>query len=784
MKGPRRPAARKPKAAPQGTAQAQTILNRAAAARQSGDQDALIDALTQLANLETTARIAVPRGTFFDLGVALLNKSRLAEAESRIRQGLRLIPDDFALTNLLGVVLKNQRRFDEALVVLDAAEKLDPTSLSPAVNRGNIHLQRRDGAAAAVAFNRTVRAQPENAEYQRLLGAAYRMQGHLDQALRQFALARSLKPDEPRYWIDAIGVLDDLGRGAEALAILDDALSRTPDSRQLAETRLVLLRRSGRQVDAAAYAKQLTARLPDQAWVHMQYARCVMHADRRLANRHLRDAVRLEPENPDAVAELADSLDRTRGADEGENITAGYELARRRLALGGNMLPHARMVTSILNRSCDFEASASVGTFEALTSYWAETGYVSALHYQMAQVRTLEQRRLLLDAHRTWGKTVDAIAARTPLARPAVRRGAAKIRLGLMSSDLRNHPVGYFALPLIEGYDRDRFEVYCYSWNSGPADVTQYKIASLCDGFRLSPAIGDRDAAALIAGDNLDMLIELGGTTYMNKLNVMAWRPARVQGSWLGYPHSAGPETIDYLLVDPYNRPADDSWLIEKPLELARSWVVLGKLGFHDRLVVEPGTPEQRSGRLTFGTMNNPYKFTPEVIRTWARAVRAVEGARFLFVRPEGAVQAFQDNLRKCFAAEGITADRVDFVAVRGTHMPYYNQIDIALDTFPQTGGTTTCEAMWMGVPTVSLVGPCFYERLSHSNLTNAGLGDLCVGDLDAYIAKAVALAADKDRRAALRHGLRDTIRASALGRADWFTADFQDAVRRAVESR
>jgi protein O-GlcNAc transferase len=762
----------------------ETLLRQADTARQQGDKDAVTGALSAAADVHAKTPAAIPRSMLYDLSVLLFNAGRLADAETRIRQGLRDQPDDFPLTNLLGVILKNHRRYDEALTVLDAAEKLDPKSLSPVVNRGNIHLVRRDGARAAEAFARAVREQPSNVEYQRLLGTAFRHQGQSEKALRQYDIARQLKPDDARNWIDPAGLLEELGRGKQAVVLIDAALLRLPDSRPLSEAKLALLRRAGLQAEALAYGRSLLARFADQAWVHMQLARCVMHSDRRLANGYLQEAVRLEPNNPDALAELADSLDRTRGPDEGANIAAGYELARRRLALDGDMLPHARIISSILNRACDFSGAEAVGSFENLTCHWAETGYISALHYQMAQVRTDEQRRLLLEAHRIWGRSVDAIAARSPIPRPAVRRGRAKLRIGLMSSDLRNHPVAYFALPLIEGYDRERFEFYCYSWNSGAGDPIQQRIASLCDGFRLAPAINDREAAALIAGDGLDMLIELGGTTYMNKLNVMTWKPAPVQASWLGYPHSAGPETIDYILVDPYNRPVDDALLIEKPLVLPRSWVVLGPLGFNDKIPIAPGMPEQRAGYLTFGTMNNPYKYTREVLETWARVVRSVDGAHFLFVRPECAVPVFQDNVRAIFAANGVPAERVDFVAVRGTHMPHYNKIDIALDAFPQTGGTTTCEALWMGVPTVSLVGPCFYERLSNSNLTNAGLADLCVADRDAYVATAVALAADRSRRSELRHGLRTTIRSTALGRADWFVADFQAAIRQTLDSR
>ncbi len=629
-----------------------------------------------------------------------------------------------------------------------------------------------------------MQAQPGNAEYQRLLGVALRQQAKVDAALVRFAEARRLDAKEPRNWIEPAGMLDEMGRHDEALALVEEGLAITPGSRTLCEARFSLLRRAGRQAAVIAFGEALVRQLPDAAWVRIQLARSVMHGDRRRANELLREAVRLEPENRDAVADLADSLDRTRGKDEAANIAAAYELALRRVELGGNMLPHARSITSILNRACNHAAADAVGSFSQLTNYWADTGYISALHYQMAQVKTDADRHLLVAAHRKWGRTIDAAAARSPLPAPQVRPRRAKLRVGLMSSDLRNHPVCYFALPIIEGYDRERYELYCYSWNSGAGDSVQNRVATLSDGFRLAPAISDRDAAALIADDGLDMLVELGGTTYMNKLAVMAWRPAPVQASWLGYPHSAGPETIDYLVVDPYNCPTDDALLIEKPLVLPASWVVLGPLGFSERLAIEPGLPQDRAGHITFGTMNNPYKYTADVLAAWARITAAVDGAHFLFVRPEGATEAFQRNVRAAFARHGVPGDRVEFIGVRGTHMPHYNRIDIALDTFPQTGGTTTCEALWMGVPTVSLVGPAFFERLSLANLTNAGLGDLAVPTLDAYHATALALAADRDRRESIRRTIRAEIRARPLGQIPQYVSGFMDTMRRAVESR
>jgi predicted O-linked N-acetylglucosamine transferase (SPINDLY family) len=388
---------------------------------------------------------------------------------------------------------------------------------------------------------------------------------------------------------------------------------------------------------------------------------------------------------------------------------------------------------------------------------------------------------MLVEWHRVWGRAADAMAARTPLAMPAVRTRHAKLRVGLMSSDLRNHPVSYFALPLIELYDRKRFELFCYSFYEGEEDGVQKHIRGQVDGFRLAPGIPDRDAAQMIANDQLDMLFELGGSTWMNKLKVMAWRPARLQASWLGYPHSAGLETIDHILVDPFILPEDPALLIEKPFLVNRSWVVLGRLGFGPQIEILPTLPEERQGHLTFGTANNPYKYNATAMRLWASIMREVEGSHFLFIRPEGGTEAFRDNIRKLFASEGVAPERIEFEAVRATHMPHYNRIDIALDTFPQTGGTTTCEALWMGVPTVTLVGPAFFERLSHSNLNNAGLPGLSCFSPAAYRRTALELAQDRPRRTWWRRSLRQMIRGNPLGRQDWWVEDFQDAVVKAV---
>ena len=338
-------------------------------------------------------------------------------------------------------------------------------------------------------------------------------------------------------------------------------------------------------------------------------------------------------------------------------------------------------------------------------------------------------------------------------------------------------------MPLFDHID-PRFEVFVYSYNQGKEDAAHRHIEKRITAYRWWRDIGLVQAAENIAADQLDMLIELGGSTHMNKLEVMAYRPAPIQASWLGYPHSAGLATIDYFICDPFSRPTKDEYLIEAPLVMPHSWLALGQQFFVDRHAITDDLPSDRNGYVTYGTANNPHKYGREVLRQWARVVAATPGSKFAFVRPEASGQSFRRNIEAQFALEGVTADRIVWRPVRGAHMPHYNDIDITLDPFPLTGGTTTTESLWMGVPLVSLVGQAFYERLSYSILSNAGYGDLCAKDLDEYVEIALKLAADAPRRREFRKTIRERLRQSPLGQTEQFARDFYEMIHRAVTER
>jgi predicted O-linked N-acetylglucosamine transferase (SPINDLY family) len=706
--------------------------------------------------------------------LSLSTLGRHADAVEVLAPAQAKKPKDFALANALGVMLKRAGRLEDAIAPLELAKKLDPRSASPWQNLGNVHELRGDFAAAAAAFGGGARLDPRNAELWRLLGRAQRALNDNEGALASFEKAFGIDPRNRDVGGTLIGLLLDRGENEKALAATRRLRQALPDDTfpEVMEGRILL--RQGKIAEARALLEGVIARIPGERNANMLLARLHGDGDRRAANEALERAYAAEPENPDIMDALIESLSRSRYDSEVAHLERAYVIACRMMERHPDRVQRfARSLRTVFQRVMDLDRLGRTGTLPQLAPLWLAENRISALHYELGQVDALEDRLRIVEWHRDWGRREQSAirqVVRPPL--PAVH-AERKLRIGFMSSDLRNHPVTYFALPLLEQYDRDRVQVFCYSFYEGERDAVQGHIESKVDAFRWWPRKPSAEVAAGIAADELDMLFELGGSTAMNKLDVMAYRPARIGASWLGYPHSAGLETIDYILTDPYIRPADPRLLIEKSFEMPESWVVLGRLGFTDRVPIEEGLPEERQGAITFGTMNNPYKYTPKCLDAWAAALRGVPGSRFLFVRPEASGESFVRNARATFEARGVDPDRLDFVGVRGKHLPYYNRIDIALDTFPHVGGTTTCETLWMGVPTVTLVGMGFPERLSYSNLSNAGLGELCAFDATEYVAKAVALAEDRSRRRLWRHGLRDMIRARPLGDVQRFVDGF-----------
>jgi protein O-GlcNAc transferase len=754
-------------------------LLAAQAATQARNPAAAATAWTQARALGASQKqVAQP------LALALSDLGRHDEAVETLRPLFEKSRKDYGFLNMMGVMLKRAGRTKKAVEVLTLATKLRPREVSAWQNLGNACEAQGDMQGSSAAFAQALRIEPGSGELWRLHGRALSALGQVDSAIASARRAVALMPGNSDALALLVGLLQQAGQNDEARALIAEQAQANPNRPELTVIAARQTYREGDAPRAIAMLDDLIALHPGHLEGNLLLG--VIHGDgnREAANAAFIRAVEANPGSLQALEKLIDSLARSRYGSEAAHIEAAYTRAKQLFdRFPGRAPDAARALRTVLMRVLDEDLMARTGSLDDLLPRWLADGVHSAVHYELGQVSTLEDRLRLVDWHRAWGRKasehirpVSETSLHGAFAAPPLHTGR-KLRVGFMSSDLRSHPVTYFTLPLLEGYDREKVEVYCYSFYEREADQVQQYLARQVTGFRHWPRRPDAQVAEGIAADDLDILFELGGSTAMNKLMVMAHRPARLGASWLGYPHSAGLEQIDYILTDPYIRPDDPRLLIEKPFEMPDTWVAMSRM--FPQVPINAETPQARKGHLTFGTANNPYKYTPVCLDAWAACLRAVPGSRFVFLRPEGAVDSFITGARTAFARRDVDPARLEFIGVRGDHMRHYNEIDIALDSLPHVGGTTTCESLWMGVPTISLVGPGFPERLSYSNLTNAGLADLAVFSVGDYVAKAAELAADPARRKALRQGLRAQIAANPLGQPERFTRDFYTLARK-----
>ncbi len=365
---------------------------------------------------------------------------------------------------------------------------------------------------------------------------------------------------------------------------------------------------------------------------------------------------------------------------------------------------------------------------------------------------------------------------RAPRSTPRDRDPDRRLRLAYVSPDFANHSCAYFLAPLLAAHDRQAVELFAYSDVGAPDGVTAaFKALDL--QWRDMAGKSDDAFVAQTKADAIDILVDCAGHTTGNRLTAFARRPAPVQVTWLGYPASTGLDCFDARFVDEITDPAD---------ALASENLVRVPGGFLAYLpppfAPDPGQPPfAAAGRITFGSFNNLPKITPRVVAMWAQALRAVPDSR-LIVKAKGLDEpATRERYAAMFAAHGLDGSRVEFVGFVGdiaAHIARYRSIDVALDTFPYNGTTTTCEALWMGVPVVTLAGDRHAARVGASLLDRVGLGDLVAADPADFARIAAGLAADRARLAALRGNLRARMAASPLCDGRRLAREFETAYR------
>lgn len=352
-----------------------------------------------------------------------------------------------------------------------------------------------------------------------------------------------------------------------------------------------------------------------------------------------------------------------------------------------------------------------------------------------------------------------------------------KIRIGLVSSDFRKHSVAYFIEPLLNKKDTTNYEYYTYA-NVKIPDVFSQRIANLSTKWQSILQLSDVQAAELIRNDQIDILIDLGGHTADNRLKLFCLKPAPIQVSWLGYPDTTGLNAIDYRIADEYTEPEGaENFSSEKIIRLPGGFHCYSALA--DSPDVAP-LPSKKNGHITFGSFNNFAKCSNETIFLWSEIMKNVPNSKIVLKALSLGDKYVQEYAYKTFKTFGIERDRITMLARTSSlrkHFEKYGEIDIALDTYPYNGTTTSCEAMWMGVPLVSFFGPNHASRVGLSLLSHVGLQQLAAGSPEDYVNKAVALANEEELRTELRATMRQRLINSPILNAEHFARKFEAAM-------
>ncbi len=674
----------------------------------------------------------------YTMGMA---QKALGDAEAALasyRKAVKLKPDFAEAHNNLGNLLSDLGDAEAAIVALRKALALQPSFAEAHDNLGSALFGQGRLADAAAAYRKALAIEPDNVESLNNLGNALRGLGDLPAAVETFHKALALAPDFVAAHSNLGGALNDQGRPDEAFDAYRAALALAPDDAAVHNNLGTTLIYQGKADEAEAAFRQALALAPDFADAH----------------NNLGNALRDKSQWQDAVIAYRAAL------------ALAPDFAAAHNNLGGALKDQGRLAEAI----AAYRASiAHKPDFAA-----AHSNLVFSMNYDAAATQ-----QTIFAESRAWHESHAAALGRRAPGHANARDPERRLRVGYVSPDFREHSVAYFLEPLIAAHDRAAFEVFCYAQVARPDQRTE-RFRGLADTWRSTVGMTDADLATAVREDRIDILVDLAGHTGGNRLLAFARRPAPVQLSWLGYPNTTGTEAIDARLTDAIADPPgpSDALHSETLVRLPNGFLCYAPTADAPAI----GAPPARStGHVTFGSFNALAKITPAVVAAWARILLGVPGSRLVIKSGPLADAATRARYLEMLAAAGVDAGRVDlraWIDARSGHLGAYANIDIGLDPFPYNGTTTTCEALWMGVPVVTLAGDRHAGRVGASLLTRIGLAELVADTTDGYVETAVHFAGDLDGLPARRLALRDRMMSSPLCDAAGFARDVEAAYR------
>jgi predicted O-linked N-acetylglucosamine transferase (SPINDLY family) len=567
------------------------------------------------------------------------------------------------------------------------------------------------------------------------------------------------------------------GRHEQARQVLMRVLQLAPTSPEANNGMAIALTNMGQHEQGAFYARRAVQLAPNDPNNLNTLGSCLSHSGKQdEAIEVLTRAISLSPADVVPRATLSNTLWAAHRCTESvERLREGLALLPFHPELVYRIAPKLALLIRA-REAYDLAAASSQRFPKSHEPAWAMA--TSSLYCEDLSPEEVR------DAHR---RHAEVIAKTSPASAPvfaSTRDPNRKLRIAFLSGDLRAHSVSYFLEPLLEGLDREQFHITCYS-NSAQADEVTKRLKALTQEWRQVEGLSDADLRARIVLDRTDVLIDLSGYSIGHRLSVFHLRAAPVQVTYCGYACTTAIPAMDFRIVDRITDTAEaDAWATERLVRLEPPFLCYRPFAG----APEVGTPPSqrvKSGAapppIRFGSFNATSKLNGRVIALWSRVLESVPNSRLVLKGLQLKDDGFRREVEARFKKHGITPDRLTLHGQKDSiadHLATYHDIDIALDPFPYHGTTTTCEALWMGVPVVTLAGRVHAQRVGVTLLHAAGLDDLVAATEDQYVEIARGLATSPDRLTELRSGLRGRLASSSLMDKAGYAARFGEALR------
>jgi len=660
---------------------------------------------------------------------------RLPQAEGFYRQILQQQPNHPGALHLLGVLAGQVNRPDVALDLLGKALAVRPDFPEAWFDLGNTQQARGQLAAAIAAFRRAIALRPAYAGAYNNMANALQASGQPEEAIAACQQALALQPDLPEAHNNLGNAFKASGRLPDAMTCYRRALELRSDFSAACYNLGVALHACGELDAASAMFRRAIELQPDLAAAHTNLGSILLYCGQlEAASACLRRALQCQPDLPDGHNNLGNAL-----KDQGQ-LDAALASYRRALQLRPHFaVAHSNLIFA-LNCGDDDRAIQE-----------------EVRHWQHQQAQPLAA--LIRPARND--RSLDRV-----------------LRIGYVSPDFREHSVAFFMENLLATHERRQVEVFCYA-DLKSTDATSRRLQQFAHHWRNIARLDDPAVADLVRADGIDILVDLSGHTGGNRLLVFARKPAPIQVTYLGYSNTTGLTAMDYRLTDTYCDPPGTA--SESPAEQLVRLPDCFACFKPPAAAPEVGPlPALARGAVTFASFHMLAKLNPEVLQRWAEILTQIPDSRLLLVATGLTEPACRGQFEDAFATGGIAPDRLEFRGRQalGDYLDLHNQIDIALDTWPYSGHTIACHALWMGVPVVTLAGPSHRSRMVASVLRNTGVPELIAATPEQYVQTAVQLAGDQPRLERLRASLRPRLEASPIMDAQRFTRHLETAYR------